>query len=82
MKYFEQQVYPLRVDYFDYDHMNNIIKEVASSPRVFNETEEYGQSDLLQFLSSPITIDEIKKAIRKLKCKKTASVEGILQAWL
>ena len=29
VKYFEQQVYPPHVDYFDYDHMNNIIKLVT-----------------------------------------------------
>ena len=27
---FEQQVYPLHVDYFDYEHMNNIIKQVQT----------------------------------------------------
>ena len=30
VNYFEQQVYPLHVDYFDYEHMNNIIKQVTS----------------------------------------------------
>ena len=68
MKYFEEQVYPPHVDYFDYDHMNNIMKLVNSSPNDINEKVENGQSDLLQFLNSPITIDEIQKAIRKLKC--------------
>ena len=32
---------------------------------------------MLQFLNSPITIDEIQKAIRKLKCKKAAGIDGI-----
>ena len=77
MKYFEEQVYPPHVDYFDYDHMNNIIKLVKSSSNDINEKGENGQSDLLQFLSSPITIDEIQKAIRKLKCKKAAGIDGI-----
>ena len=71
MKYFEEQVYPPHVDYFDYDHMNNIMKLVKSSPNDINEKVENGQSDLLQFLNSPITIDEIQKAIRKLKCNKS-----------
>ena len=57
VKYFEEQVYPPHVDYFDYDHMNNIIKLVKSSPNDINERGENGQSDLLQFLNSPITID-------------------------
>ena len=30
VNYFEQQVYPPHVDYFDYEHMNNIIKQVTS----------------------------------------------------
>ena len=72
MKYFEEQV-----DYFDYDHMNNIIKLVESTPNDINEKGENGKSDLLQFLNSPITIDEIKKAIRKLKCQKAAGIDGI-----
>ena len=57
--------------------MNNIIKLVISSPNDINEKGENGQSDLLEFLNSPITIDEIQKAIRKLKCKKVAGVDGI-----
>ena len=77
VKYFEEQVYPPHVDYFDYDHMNNIIKLVKSPPKVINEKGENGQSDLLQFLNSPITIDEIQKAITKLKCKKAAGIDGI-----
>ena len=77
MKYFEEQVYPPHVDYFDYDHMNNIIKLVESSSNDINEKGENGQSDLLQFLNSPITIDEIKKAIRKLKCQKATGIDGI-----
>ena len=32
---------------------------------------------MLQLLNSPITIDEIQKAIRKLKCKKAAGIDGI-----
>ena len=36
VKYFEQQVYTSCVDYFDYDHMNYIIKQVASFPTCFN----------------------------------------------
>ena len=63
MKYFEKHVYPPHVDYFDYDHMNNIKKLVRSSPNDINEKVENGQSYLLQFLNSPITIDEIQKAI-------------------
>ena len=70
VKYFEEQVYPPHVDYFDYDHMNNIMKLVKSSPNDINEKVENGQSDLLQFLNSPITIDEIQKAIRKLNAEK------------
>ena len=48
--YFEQ-VHPPRVDYFDYDNMNNIIKQVASSPHVLNK-KAYGQSDPI--LNSPM----------------------------
>ena len=79
MKYFEEQVYPPHVDYFDYDHihMNNIMKLVKSSPNDINEKVENGQSDLSQFLNSPITIDEIQKAIRKLKCRKATGIDGI-----
>ena len=32
---------------------------------------------MCQFLNSPITIDEIQKAIRKLKYKKAAGIDGI-----
>ena len=77
VKCFEEQVYPLHVDYFDYDHINNIKKLFKSSPNDINEKVENGQSDLLQFLNSLITIDEIQKAIRKLKCKKAAGIDGI-----
>ena len=77
VKYFEEQVYPPHADYFDYDHMNNIIKLVKSSSNDINKKGENGQSDLLQFLNSPITIDEIQKAIRKLKCKKAAVIDSI-----
>ena len=48
VKCFEQQVYTPHVDYFDYDHMNNIIKLVISSPNDINEKGENGQSDLLE----------------------------------
>ena len=77
MEYFEKQVYPPHVDYFDYDQMNNIMKLVKSCPNDINEKVENGQSDLLQFLNRPITIDEIQKAIRKLICKKAAGIDGI-----
>ena len=58
VKYFEEQVYPPHVDYFDYDNMKNIIKLVKSSPNDINVKGENGQYDLLQFLNSPITIDD------------------------
>ena len=77
VKYFEEQVYPPDVDYFDYDHMNNIMKLVKSSPNDIKGKVENGQSDLLQFLNSPITIDENQKAIKKLKCRKAAGIDGI-----
>ena len=73
VKYFEQQVYPPHVDYFDYEHMNNIIKQVTS----FQHNVEHDKSNMTQFLNSPITAEEIKKAIQKLKCKKAAGVDGI-----
>ena len=57
--------------------MNNIIKLVKSSPNAIDEKVEHGQFDLLLFLNSPITIDEIQKAIRKIKCKKAAGIDGI-----
>ena len=57
--------------------MNNIIKLVTSSPNNINEKGEYGQPDLIDFPNSPITLDEIQRAIKKLKCKKAASVDGI-----
>ena len=75
VKYFEEQVYPPHFVYFDYAHMNNRKKLAKSSP-----------NDLLQFLNSPITIDDIQKAIRKVKCKKSGRYRwyycGILKAWL
>ena len=40
VKYFEEQVYPPHVDYFDYDHMNNIMKLVKSSPNDIIEKVE------------------------------------------
>ena len=73
VNYFEQLVYPPHVDYFDYEHMNNIIKQVTS----FQHNVEHDKSNMTQFLNSPITAEEIKKAIQKLKCKKAAGVDGI-----
>ena len=73
VNYFKQQVYPPHVDYFDYEHMNNIIKQVTS----FQHNVEHDKSNMTQFLNSPITAEEIKKAIQKLKCKKAAGVDGI-----
>ena len=61
------------MDYFDYEHMNNIIKQVTS----FQHNVEHDKSNMTQFLNSPITAEEIKKAIQKLKCKKAAGVGGI-----
>ena len=61
VNYFEQQVYPPHVDYFDYEHMNNIIKQVTS----FQHNVEHDKSNTTQFLNSPITAEEIKKAIQK-----------------
>ena len=45
--------------------MNNIIKQVTS----FQHNVEHDKSNMTQFLNSPITAEEIKKAIQKLKCK-------------
>ena len=73
MKYFEQQVYPPHVDYSDYEHMNNFIKQVTS----FQHNVEHDKSNMTQFLNSPITTEEMKKAIQKLKCKKAVGVDGI-----
>ena len=55
--------------------MDNIIKLVTSSPNNINEKREYGQSDMLKLLNSPIIIDETQNAIRKLKFEK--GVDGI-----
>ena len=73
MNYFEQQVYPPHVDYFDYEHMNNIRKQATS----FQHIVEHNKSNMTEFLNSPITTEEIKKAIQKLKCKKAAGVDDI-----
>ena len=74
VNYFEQQVYPPHVDYFNYEHMNNIIKQVTS----LQHNVEHDKFNMTQLLNSPITAEEIKKAIKKkLKCKKAAGVEGI-----
>ena len=73
VNYFEQQVYPPHVDYFDHEHINNIIKQVMS----FQHNVEHDKSNMTQFLNSPITAEKIKKAIQKLKCKKAAGVDGI-----
>ena len=73
VNYFEQQFYPPHVDYFDYEHMKIIIKQVTS----FQHNVEHDKSNMTQFLNSPITAEEIKKEIQKLKCKKAAGVDGI-----
>ena len=59
VNYFEQQVYPPHVDYLDYEHMNNIIKQVTS----FQHNVTPDKSNMTQFLNSPITAEEIKKAV-------------------
>ena len=57
--------------------MNNIVILVTSPPNDINKKGEYGQFNLLQFLNSPINIDESQKPITKLKCKNAAGVDGI-----
>ena len=47
LKYFGEQLYPPHVDYFDYGHMNIILKLVKSFSSEINEKGENGQSDLL-----------------------------------
>ena len=82
VQYFEQQVYPPHVDYFDHGHMNNILNQVTSSQTNLAHYDDQNKSDLLQFLNSPITLDEIIKAMKKLKCKKAAGVDGISAEFL
>ena len=53
VNYLEQQAYPPHVDYFDYEHMNNIIKQVIS----FQHNVEHDKSNMTQFLNSPITAE-------------------------
>ena len=53
--------------------MNNILKQVTS----FQHNVEHNKSNKTEFLYSPITAKEIKKAIQKLKCKKAAGVDSI-----
>ena len=53
VNYFEQQVYPSHVDYFDCEHMNNIIKHVTS----FQHNVEHDKSNMTQFPNSPITAE-------------------------
>ena len=45
VNYFKQQVYPPHVDYFDYEHMNNTIKQVTS----FKQNVEHYKSNMTQF---------------------------------
>ena len=66
VNYFELQPYPPHVDYFDYEHMNNIIKQVTS----FQHYVTPDKSNMTQFLKCPVTAEEIKKAIQKLKYKQ------------
>ena len=73
VNYFEQQVYPPHLDYFNYEHMKNIIRQVTS----FQHDVEHDKSNMTQFLNSSITAEEIKNAIQKLKCKKAAGVDSI-----
>ena len=42
VNYFEQQAYPPHVDYFDYEHMKNIIKQVTS----FQHNVEQDESNM------------------------------------
>ena len=53
--------------------MNNVIKQITS----LQHYVEHDKSNMTHFLNSPITAEEIKKAIQKLKCKKAAGVNGI-----
>ena len=43
----------------------------------FQHNVEHDKSNMTQFLNSPITAEEIKKAIQKLKCKTAVGVNGI-----
>ena len=47
--------YPPHVDYFDYEHMNNIMKLVTP----FQHNVKHDKSNMTQFLNSPITAEEI-----------------------
>ena len=62
VNYFEQQVYPPHVDYFDFEHMNNIIKQVT----LFQHNVEHDKSNMTQFLNSPITAEELLPALELL----------------
>ena len=77
VNYFEQQVYPPHVDYFDYEHMNNIVKQVTS----FQHNVEHDKSNMTQFLNSPITAED-----SKVKMQESSGCRWyfcrILQIWM
>ena len=55
------------VKHFDYEHMNSIIKLVTSYRNNIKIDADRGKSDLLYFLKSHITIEDIKKAIQNAR---------------
>ena len=65
----------MHVDYFAYEHMNNIIKQVALSQNNSQVYVEHDKSNMLQFLNIPLNV--YKKTFQKLKSKKAAGVDAI-----
>lgn len=79
-KYYKSQIDPPDVEYFDNEHMREIEDFVN---KYFNDSHDQYINDLdFDICNAPITIEESKLHIIKLKNNKAAGIDGIASEFL